>query len=393
MSALSSNKGAPGEKIRVLFLIRQLGIGGAERQLLNLVAGMDQARFEVHVATMYGGGGLLPLFAAQAHVRVHSLEKAGRWDLRAFLSRLVRLARGIRPHIVHGYMGGANELAWLAARSAGAKCIWGIRVSDLLDGEQNWSVSALFRIGAWLSRSIDLVIANSERGRTYHVAAGYSAKRFIVIPNGIDIERFTPRTTNRLEWRTRHALPLDRPLLLMPARMDPMKDHPTLLRALAALDGERDFLAVCLGSGPEALRAEYQQLASTLGIADRVRFIDANTDVADAYAAADIVVLSSAYGEGFPNVLGEAMACGRVCVATDVGDAAIVMNAADRTVRPRDVAGLADALRRVLRLPAEEMAALERAARMRIETEFSIPQLVARTSDVLSRVARGERVG
>ena len=91
-------------RVRLLFLIRQLGFGGAERQLLNLVSGLDPTVFEVHVATMYRGGGLVPSFEAVPHLSLHSLDKAGRWDLRAFLSRLSRLSRMVRPDIVHGYM-------------------------------------------------------------------------------------------------------------------------------------------------------------------------------------------------------------------------------------------------------------------------------------------------
>jgi len=385
---VASSTAAP-PRIRVMFLIRQLGIGGAERQLLNLVSGLDPAAFEVHVSTMYDGGGLVPLFAAVPHVTLHSLTKQGRWDLYGFFSRLRALARQIRPDIVHGYMGGANELAMVAAQAVGAKCIWGIRVSDLAGGEYTWSVGALFRVGALLSRRVALQIANSERGREYHVNAGYRADNFIVIPNGIDIERFAPRPEKRAEWRAKHTIPNDRRMLLMPARLDPMKDHETFFQAIVRLRDSSDFVAVCLGGGPAHTLAAYEARTAALGIADRVRFLDATTNVADAYAAADVVVLSSAYGEGFPNVLGEAMACGRVCVATDVGDAGMVVADPTRIVAPGDAAGFAAALHRVFQFSPSEVTAIEIAARERIVSQFSIPSLVARTSDVLRKVAGG----
>ncbi len=375
-------------RVRLLFLIRQLGFGGAERQLLNLVSGLDPTVFEVHVATMYRGGGLVPSFEAVPHLSLHSLDKAGRWDLRAFLSRLSRLSRMVRPDIVHGYMGGANELALVAARAVGARCIWGIRVSDLRGGEYTWSVGALFRAGALLSRFVDLQIANSERGRAYHLASGYRPNNFIVIPNGIDSERFRPRPSARAGWRIAHGIPLDRPMLLMPARLDPMKDHETFFRALADIARNEDFVAVCLGGGPLAVRAEYVARVASMGLGDRVLLPDASADVVDAYAASDLVVLSSAYGEGFPNVVGEAMACGRICIATDVGDAAAVIDDPSRVVAPGDSSALAATIVSALRMPAAERASLEHAARERIVANFSIPQLVERTSQAMLQLVR-----
>ena len=75
----------------------------------------------------------------------------------------------------------------------------------LQGGQYTWSVGALFRAGAFVSRFLDLQIANSERGRAYHVAAGYRTANFIVIPNGIDVERFAPRPELRAEWRARNG--------------------------------------------------------------------------------------------------------------------------------------------------------------------------------------------
>ena len=324
------------QRVRILFIVRQLEIGGAERQLLALTTGLDPERFDVHVAPMYAGGQLAQAFVDAPHVTVHALAKSGRWDIVGFGRRLRQLVRTVRPQIVHGYMGGANELALLAGWWGGAAVVWGIRVSDLDPTHYVWSVGALFRVGAMLSRRVDMLIANSHRGREFHVAAGYNADRFLVIPNGINTERFRPDASAGVAWRLSHGVAPETTLVLVPARIDPMKDHPTFIKALASVRDVPGVQAICIGDGSPALRAQYLALALSLGVADRLRFVDAERDVQRAYAAADVVVLSSAFGEGFPNVLGEAMACGRVCVTTDVGDAARVLNDPSRVVAPAE---------------------------------------------------------
>jgi glycosyltransferase involved in cell wall biosynthesis len=378
-------------RTKILFLVRQLEIGGAERQLLTLTGGLDPARFDVHVAAMYAGGQLEPAFRALPHVTVHSLDKSGRWDLVGFLARLLSLTRRIRPDIVHGYMSGANELALLAARVHGARAIWGIRVSDLDPSRYVWSVGAVFRFGAMASRSVDLIIANSERGRAFHTAAGYAADRFIVIPNGIDTERFAPSVDARVEWRRAHDIAPNATLLLLPARLDPMKDHPTFLKALASVRDMPNVTAICIGDGPATLRDQYIALAKSLGIGPIVRFLDAQRDVQRAYAAADVVVLASAFGEGFPNVLGEAMSCGRACITTRVGDAAVVLGDESRVVEPGDVTRLGEVLRTMLLRSPEQREELGTLARARIVSEFSIPTLVARSSAAFESLSRDHK--
>src|SRR5262245_53217898 len=111
--------------IRLFFLIRSLERGGSERQLTELVKGLDKTRFTVIVATFYDGGALRREIEGLEGVKVVSLHKTSRWDLLAFLWRLARLVYAANPHIIHGYNGVANELGLLVGRVVGARVVCG----------------------------------------------------------------------------------------------------------------------------------------------------------------------------------------------------------------------------------------------------------------------------
>jgi glycosyltransferase involved in cell wall biosynthesis len=382
----------PSSRIRVLFIIRELSAGGAERQLAALVRLLDRRRFEVAVATMYSGGKMWPEFEAIPDVTLVSLDKRGRWDTLGFLGRLRALTRRFRPHIVHGYMSGANELALLAAWLCGAKAVWGIRVSDQDFSRYSRFRRAVYRAGVHLSRLPDLIIANSYAGRAAHVAEGYPQRRFMVISNGIDVARFHPDGDAGARWRAAHGVAADEFLIGLPARLDPMKDHATFLRAAATLVAEvpgTPIRFVCVGDGPEAFAAELRALAHSLGVGDRVSWLPAQRDVVALYNAFDVVTSASAFGEGFPNVIGEAMACGIPCVAAPSGDAVMVIGDAGFVVPSRDPAALAEAWRRIVELPAAKRQALAARARQRMASEFTLQRLAERSAAAFTALTEG----
>ena len=146
------------------------------------------------VATLYASDGpIAEELTANPCVRVVTLGKEGRWDLAAFGRRLIGLVREVQPHLVHGYMLPANELALLAGRIVGARVVWGIRMSDQDAAAYSRFRRTVQRAGAKLARWPDLIIANSFAGRAAHVAQGYPPGRFVVIPNGITTRPLSPR--------------------------------------------------------------------------------------------------------------------------------------------------------------------------------------------------------
>ena len=193
---------------------------------------------------------------------------------------------------------------------------------------------------------------------------GYRPRRAEVIYNGIDTDRFQPDAAMRAAVRNELGIADDAILLAHVARVDPMKDHESFLAAMARLPGLR---AVLVGAGTENLPAA----PNTLRLGRRA-------DVARLLAASDIVVSSSAFGEGFSNALAEGMACGLPAVATDVGDAGAIVGDSGLIVPARDPQALAAALRDFAQEPATVRAERGKRARARIVEHFAMAPAVAR---------------
>jgi glycosyltransferase involved in cell wall biosynthesis len=369
---------------RLFFLIRSLERGGAERQLIELAGELIRSGCAVTVCTFYDGGALRDELESIPGVETISLSKGGRWDIAGFVWRLARAVREHRPDILHGYMGVANELAAMFALLHGCKSAWGLRASNVDLAEYDRLARAAFRLGAWCSRLADVIIVNSEAGRAYYASHGYRADAMHVVPNGIDCIRFQPDEIARARVRGEWGIAPQERLVGLVARLDPMKDHQNFLQAAALIAAEHpDVRFVCIGSGPAAVRDRYRALASTLGLSDKVLWPGARDDMAATYNAIDIVTLSSAFGEGFPNAIAEAMATGKRCAVTKVGDAELIVGDLGAAVPPRDPRALANAIGQLLRLNDDQVQSMQKLARQRIIENFSKHQLGIHTLKIL----------
>lgn len=373
--------------MKICFLLRALTYGGAERQLVVLAKGLHARGHDVVVVVFYSGGPL-EKDLLDAGVRIRSLNKRGRWDVQNFLSQLVRVMREDRPDILHSYL---TELVTMILKPLfpRTKVVWGIRVSNIDYRDYDWLALVSFKLDCWLSRFADAIISNSHSGRDYHVALGYPAEKTVVIPNGIDTDRFYPNPMARGRIRKEWGIAEHEVLIGLVARLVPMKNHPSFLKVAASLVQERkDIRFVCVGDGPKDYRTTLQELTKTLGLTGYVIWTGARSDTADIYNALDLLVSSSAYGEGFSNVLGEAMACGIPCVVTKIGDSALVVGPSGTIVPPNDSEALADAMGRMLTAPRPDPMTIRR----RILDHFSIETLVSATERTLQAVRSGDAI-
>ena len=315
--------------MRILFLIRSLGLGGTERQLVVLAKALAARGHEVAVALFYPGGALESELA-DAGIPIHRLDKRGRWDLIRPLRNLIMLIRDERPGIVHGFLPPANILAAVAHLFAkGPKLIFGLRASNVEAGRYGFVNRLSYKLESWLTRRADLAISNSAAGLRSGWARGMPAGHGLVIPNGIDVSRFRPDPD-----ASKRAGPFR---IGMIARVDPMKDHDTFVAAAHIITQRcNDVTFVLAGPGTETLADKAAGLAMEIHgpLAQPERLI----------AGLDLAVLSSRFGEGFPNALAEAMASGVPVVATDVGDVATIVGNAGRVVPPGAPAALAEAV-------------------------------------------------
>jgi glycosyltransferase involved in cell wall biosynthesis len=372
--------------IRVSFLIRSLDRGGAERQLVALARALDPARFAVTILTFYPGGGLERELEGSA-VELVSLDKRGRWDVPAFLRRAHREVARRRPHVLHGYLGIANEFAWMLGRAAGARVAWGIRSSAFDPAHYDWTFRATLRAGAALSRFVDAIIYNSHAGARFYRRSGYAPRREVVIPNGIDVEGFRRDEAGRLRVRAEWGVEAGERLVGVVGRIEAMKGQTVFLDAAAMLlDADPTYRFVCVGGGVPAFVDPLRERPAARRLGERLIWAGTRSDVTAVYSALDCLVLPS-FSEGLPNVLAEAMACEVTCVTTDVGDAARVIGETGLVVPVGDAPAIAAACRRLLEEDTPGRAHRGRAARSRVETEYGLRQLVDRTSAELERLA------
>ena len=350
----------------VMHVITGLDTGGAEMQLTHLALARQAAGAEDMVVSLIPDGALRARLE-QSGVAVHDLGmRRGRPSLSAFL-RLRSLIRRYRPRIVQSWMYHADLMAAFALRYSGrweeTPLIWGIRCSDMNLADYGRGLRWTVRLCARYSHMPDLVVANSEAGLRAHQALGYRPFRERVVDNGIDTERFRPDADMREEVRAELGIDPNVPLAAHVARVDPMKDHATLLKAMNELP-DVELLLIGLGTEQLASRSNWHGLGR-------------RGDVPRLLAACDLIVSSSAYGEGFSNALAEGMAAGLPAVATNVGDAARIVGESGRIVPPRDATALAEAIRELAFEPLTFRATRRLHARTLIDKQFSIAENIA----------------
>jgi glycosyltransferase involved in cell wall biosynthesis len=372
--------------MKVMFLVRDLAVGGSQRQLALLAAGLARRGHDVTVVVLYAGGPLEALLAGSG-ARLLAIGKSSRWHAIAPLVRLRRLFLSERPDVIYAFLPAQTTIAallLLPPPRLDTKLVFGLRAAAMELGHYDALNALTYRSEAWLSRLADLIIANARAVRADAIRRGLPRERIAVVPNGIDTETMRPDPAAGRALRRAWGLSDDAFVIGCVARLDPMKDHATLLRAAAGFAREDpDARFVCVGNGP--LREELERLANSLALVDRIVWAGEIADARAAYNAFDLATLASAFGEGFPNAVGEAMACGIPVAATDVGDVRLVAGALGEVVPPRDPDALRWAWRRLRQRLAREPA-LREAARGAIVANYGLETMVRRTEDILTQL-------
>ena len=377
--------------MRIAVVITGLSTGGAEMMLLKLLERVDRERFAFHVISLTTLGEVGPRIRALG-VPVEALGIArGRIEPLKVI-QLARRLRQLHVDIVHTWLYHADLLGGLAARSAGVRAvIWGLRNSTLHPENTSTSTRLVLRLNALLSRWVPAgILSCSTVARDVHIAAGYRGEIF-VIPNGFDLERFKPDAAARDSVRIELQVPPDTPLVGIVGRYDPQKNHEGFLRAAGLLKGNNSRVHFLLaGTGVDRDNARLRAASERERVCDVTHLLGRRDDIPRLMASLDVLVSSSLFGEAFPNVLGEAMACGVPCAVTDVGDCANIVGPAGRIVPPGDMAGLAKATGELLEMTAAARFALGRQARERVQRDFDILDVARRYEGYYMRFASPE---
>ena len=375
--------------MKVLFFIRSLEVGGSQRQLAMLSDGLARRGHDVVAAVFYTGKEI-ELTPSQSAIRVVALGKSGRWDVVGPLTRLRRLMLTERPDVIYAFLPMQTVLAaLLRPRRLAARLVFGIRGSQVEADRYDALIALTYRLEAWLAGRADLIIANADAGRADAIRRGFPSDRIAVIANGIDTDVMQPDAGGGRERRRAWGIADDAFVIGCVARLDPMKDHANFLAAAARFTAKVPTARfVCAGDGPPAYRAELEALAQSLGLADRIVWAGEIANMATVYNAFDIATLPSAFGEGFPNAVGESMACGIPVVATDVGDVRAIIGELGEVVAPKRPDLLCAGWERLRQRLAQD-ASLHDAARKAIIANYGVETMLERTENILLRVVAG----
>ena len=367
-------------RISVAHLITGTSIGGAEMMLHKLVSRIDRERFDVSVISLTTAGEIGRRMIDEG-VSFHSIEASRNGlDLAAF-ARLVRLLRRTRPDILQTWMYHADLAGGLAARFARSIPVaWNIRHSDLDPGHMKKRTIRLAKWSSRLSRHLpERIVCCSHASMETHAAIGYDRERMIVIPNGFDTSLFVPDDSARSSVRKELGLDRDAPLIGLVARYHPQKDHATFIRAAGILHAEMPGARFILcGQGITEDNSDLTGLIERAGLKVAAFLLGRRADIPRLQASLDIASSSASSGEGFPNIIGEAMSCGVPCVVTDVGDSAEIVGDCGIVVEQGEPEALAAGWKEILAMNLEARGALGVRCRERIEKNYEIGAVTAR---------------
>jgi glycosyltransferase involved in cell wall biosynthesis len=364
--------------MRVCHVITGLEVGGAELALCGLLEALREP--ENTVVVLRSESALSPRVADLA-----PLSHLGMNPGRATPVDVLRL-RGVlrrnRPDVIHAWMYHANLVTSLAMTGLRTPVIWGIHhsLSDLASEKRR--TRFVIRANAWLSRAPRRIRYVSALAARQHARFGFSDRRALVIPNGYDTDRLKPDAAARARVRRELGIGADALVIGMIARVHPTKDHANFLAAAARfLPAHPGTVFVLVGDGASEDNRPLLASIERSGLRAHVRLCGKRKDIPALNASFDIATLSSR-GEAFPNAVAEAMACGTPCVATDVGDAALIIGETGLVVPPRDAPALARGWARLAALPAPERQALGARARERIVECFARRAIAHRFVDL-----------
>lgn len=377
--------------IRVVHIITGLSTGGAEMMLLRLVEKL-QGRFDQHVISLTDAGSVAKKLIA-AGVPVTALGMSSTLPNPFLILKLAMQLKRLKPNIVQTWLYHADLIGGVAARLVGVSAIvWNVRNNELSVGKTKALTRKVAHLTACLSRYLPYyIICCSQVAMDTHIALGYQANKFIVIPNGFDLSHFKPDIAAREAVRLALGIAADVPLIGLIARFDPQKNHAGFFTAAGHLHRIRPKINFLLaGRGVDKGNRQLMELIRENNIEDVTHLLGERQDIPTLNAALDIATCVS-WSEAFPNVLGEAMACGVPCVSTNAGDAALIIGETGLVVPCGDMPSVVNAWLTLLDMTQVARIALSKRARDRVADNFEMTIIANRYASLYQSMFRNEK--
>jgi len=378
--------------VKTLHVITDLGMGGAEITLYRLLSRLDPLLFQSEVISLTDDGPIGGLIRSLG-IPVTSLGFTPGIPDPRLLTGLVRIFRTRKPDLIQTWMYHSDLIGGLAARLAGSPpVVWGLHHNVADRTALKPATYAVARLNGLLSRKLPVkIVCCAESTRQSHIRLGYSAAEMIVIPNGIDIAVFQPDGFARSQIREELGLEDGTLLVGLCARFHPDKDHRTFFQAAGRLHAEMpDVHFVLWGKDIVPDNKTLMEWIQKNGLGGRIHLLGVRSDSNRLFASVDIAALSS-LTEAFPTVIGEAMACGVPCIATDVGDNRIIIGSTGVIVPRRDPDSLARGMQDLLFRPFDCRMKGEM-ARQRIIGQYSLIKMTAEYAAMYRDIMMGVRV-
>ncbi|HEY1956550.1 MAG TPA: glycosyltransferase [Polyangiaceae bacterium] len=368
-------------RVRLTYFINSLEQGGAERQLAELICGIDREAFEPSLVVCIARDQLgykLPV------ERVHCLD-APMFPTLTSVQRLASLLSSLGTELLHTTMGWENVFGRVAARMA--------RVPAVVSSVRCTELPRKHVIGERFTHRIsDAIIVNSTGIREeLSRRAGVAAERIDVIENGVDLARFAPPEDRERERRSWGMSGL---VLVVPGRVCAQKNQREVIRALAEMNRRgalpSDVKVVFAGRGSPPVYADaLRTYAAILGLGRHVEFLGVVGAIEKLVGAADGVLLPSRW-EGLPNAVIESMACGTPAIVSPAAnvDGLIEDGREGLVTSGTSAAAIARSLERFFALSPEARRAMGEAGRAHATRRFTLRRMIDRTTEVYDRVLR-----
>ena len=377
------------KKIKVLHIITGLSTGGAEMMLYKLVSKMDRSCFDVYVASLTDIG---PVGEKIKKLNIPVVVVGMKRGWKGFFSfsgffKLLKIVKNYKPDIIQTWMYHSDLIGGLVGKLFRIPVIWNIRHSNLDPKYNKKTTIWIAKICAKFSKILPKkIICCSYASKDIHSKLGYDENKMVVIPNGFDLDAFFPDKQAR--EKVRKELGINDKIIVIGfvARFDPQKDHKNFFEAAKIVHKiyPKVHFFLC-GDGISWKNEKLREWIEKSGVEKVTHLLGRRDDMKNVYNSIDIFC-SSSYGEGFPNVIGEAMACGIPCVVTNVGDSAIIVGDTGFVVPPKNPESLDEAIIKMIKIGKEKRKELGRKARKRIEENYSIEKIVINYEQLYKKV-------
>ena len=359
------------KRIKITHIISGLNTGGAERALYNLLESDFSSKYDCSVISLIDEG-TYGIKIRALGVPVYVVNMRANFSVLKSIIALRNIIKKIAPDVLQGWMYHGNLAATIARYfcDSPAMLAWNVRHSLYELKTENFKTRQIIKANRFLSGKPNVIFYNSKVSKFQHESFGFDGKNSIYNPNGFDTNSLKPSKEKRRFMRSKLGISDNDTVIGHVARYHPMKDHTSFIKAAIMVMSERsDLVVLIIGRG---VRAKTSYLLNDLPetLISRFHFLGERSDVYDLMQSMDGFCLSSAWGEGFPNVLGEAMSMAVPCITTDIAESAEVVGNTGVVVPPCDPEKLAEAIFTFLNLSNSKKFALGQAARRRIEQKY-----------------------